>query len=182
MHAFVIQVVISATVVICSLVAAGLDAKTHRIPNVLTGGGMFAGLLLHWASGGWRGLFSSLASLLVCGAIFLMVYVAGGMGAGDVKLIAAQGSLLGLTSVAPLLVLTAIAGGFMALSYACWEGKLRQTGMNVLRLVAHHSAHGLKPHPQVNILNAATLRLPYALAIGVGSIATLALQASPRHL
>jgi prepilin peptidase CpaA len=182
MNQFVSRLIISAAVIVCALVAAGFDVKTRRIPNVLCAGGMLAGLLVHLASGGWRSMFASCASLLLCGAVFLMVYVAGGMGAGDVKLIAAQGSLLGLSGVAPLLALTAIAGGVMALVYAGWRGRLRQTGMNVLQLVSHHASRGLEPHPEFNVLNMTTLRLPYALAIGVGSIATLALEASQRHL
>jgi prepilin peptidase CpaA len=182
MNAAASQLVISFAVVVCALVAAISDVKIRRIPNILTVSGMLSGLLLHFAVGGWRGMFSSGASLVVCGGIFLAVYVAGGMGAGDVKLIAAQGALLGLSSIVSLLVLTAIAGGIMALVYAGWHGRLRETVSNVIQVISHHRSHGLAPHPELNIHNAAMLRLPYALAIGVGSIATLALQASQRHL
>lgn len=170
-----IQLALSATVVVSSLIGAVCDARTRRIPNLLTFPVMLIGLGLHMA-GGWREGLSSLGALVVCGLVFLIFYLAGGMGAGDVKLIAAEGCLLGLSNAVALLALTAIAGGVLAIAYAAFRGKVRETCMNVLALVSHHARRGLQAHPELHVLNAATLRLPYALAIGAGSVTTLYLQ------
>jgi prepilin peptidase CpaA len=116
------------------------------------------------------------AAGVICGLVFLVFYVAGGMGAGDVKLIMAVGCIAGLSHVAYLLVLTALSGGVMALVLALACGRLQQTIMNVGELATHHSHEGLQPHPDLNLGNAATLRLPYALAIAGGSLLTLYFQ------
>jgi prepilin peptidase CpaA len=160
----------------CALVGSVFDVKSRRIPNFVTMPAFLFGLALHLALGGWRQLLSSLAAGLICAAIFLVFYIAGGMGAGDVKLILAVGCIAGLSHVAYLLVLTALSGGVMAIVWAVARGQLQQTIMNVGELASHHRHAGLQPHPDLNLKNAATLRLPYALAIAGGSILTLYFQ------
>ena len=165
-----------ATASACALVASVFDVKSRRIPNFITFPAFLFGLALHLALGGWRQLLSALAAGVICGLVFLVFYIAGGMGAGDVKLIMAVGCIAGLSHVAYLLVLTAISGGVMAVIYAMMRGKLQQTIMNVGEIASHHRTEGLQPHPDLNLENAATLRLPYALAIAGGSILTLYFQ------
>ena len=120
---------------------------------------MLIGLTLHLAVGGWKECASSFVALFFCGAVFLVFHLAGGMGAGDVKFIAAEACLL-------------------ALGLALKSGKLRHTLQNVLVLTKHHREHGVVPHPELNVLNSNTLRLPYALAIAAGCLITLLLQPS----
>ena len=86
------------------------------------------------------------------------------------------GCIAGLTHVPYLLVLTALCGGAMALGLAWSRGALRQTISNVGELAAHHGSEGLQPHPELNVSNAATLRLPYGLAIAGGCLLTLYFQ------
>jgi prepilin peptidase CpaA len=160
----------------CALVGSVFDVKSRRIPNFITMPAFLFGLALHLALGGWRQLLSSLAAGLICAAVFLVFYIAGGMGAGDVKLILAVGCIAGLSHVAYLLVLTALSGGVMAIVWAVARGQLQQTIVNVGELASHHRHAGLQPHPDLNLKNAATLRLPYALAIAGGSILTLYFQ------
>jgi prepilin peptidase CpaA len=165
-----------ATASACALVGSVFDVKSRRIPNFVTVPAFLLGLAMHLALGGWRQLLTSLAAGVICGLVFLVFYVAGGMGAGDVKLIMAVGCIAGLSHVAYLLVLTALSGGVMALVLALAYGRLQQTIMNVGELATHHSHEGLQPHPDLNLGNAATLRLPYALAIAGGSLLTLYFQ------
>jgi prepilin peptidase CpaA len=160
----------------CALIGSIFDVKSRRIPNFITMPAFVFGLALHLALGGWKQLLTSLAAGVICGAIFLVFYLAGGMGAGDVKLILAVGCIAGLSHVAYLLVLTALSGGVMAIVWAMARGRLQQTIMNVGELASHHRHEGLQPHPDLNLKNAATLRLPYALAIAGGSILTLYFQ------
>jgi len=134
------------------------------------------GLALHLALGGWGQLFTALAAGVICGLVFLLFYLAGGMGAGDVKLIMAVGCIAGLSHVAYLLVLTALSGGAMAIVLAVARGRLQQTLTNVGALASHHGHEGLQPHPEINLSNSETLRLPYALAIAGGSLLTLYFQ------
>jgi prepilin peptidase CpaA len=160
----------------CAALGSVFDVRSRRIPNFITMPAFLFGLALHLALGGWGQLFTSLAAGIICGLVFLIFYIAGGMGAGDVKLIMAVGCIAGFSHIAYLLVLTALSGGVMAIVLALSRGRLQQTISNVGAIAAHHSHEGLQPHPELNISNAETLRLPYALAIAGGSLLTLYFQ------
>lgn len=163
-----------------ALAGATFDLKSRRIPNFITGPALLLGLGLHVCLDGWRGLLSALGACMICGAIFLMFYLAGGMGAGDVKLMAAAGCVAGLPNAASLLALTAIAGGVMAVALALARGRMKETLSNVLALTKHHGESGLTPHPEINVLNSSTLRLPYGLAIAAGCSITFYLSGMQR--
>ena len=165
-----------ATAAACSLVGSAFDVKSCRIPNFITFPSILLGLAMHLALGGWRQLLFSLGAGLICGTAFLVFYIAGGMGAGDVKLMTAVGCIAGMPHVAYLLILTALAGGTMAILLALSRGRLQQTISNVGAIAAHHSQQGLQAHPDLNLSNPDTLRLPYALAIAGGSLLTLYFQ------
>jgi prepilin peptidase CpaA len=174
------EFVYPAVASVAALIAACYDMKSRRIPNFVTGPAILAGLLLHSFFDGWQGLLSSFAAGLICGAIFLLFYLAGGMGAGDVKLITAVGCLAGLSNSASVLVITALAGGVMAIVYAIIRGRLKSTLSNFVHLAVHHKHQGLTEHPVLNVRNAEMLRLPYGLAIAAGSCITLYLQGMQR--
>jgi prepilin peptidase CpaA len=89
-----------------------------------------------------------------------------------VKLMAAVASLAGYHSVPKLLIATVLAGGVLALGLALLRGKLNTTLRNVVALLLHHRAEGLTPHPELNLQNTNTLRLPYAIAIAAGCLVT----------
>jgi prepilin peptidase CpaA len=160
---------------LCASLSAVYDVRTRRIPNFITFPAIALGLLLHAVFGGWRQLASAAAGGVICGLIFLVFYLAGGMGAGDVKLITATGCIAGLSLIGHLLILTALAGGVMAIGLALYRHQLVETWNNMQALAVHHQRMGLTPHPQFNISNERTLRLPYALAIAAGSGLSLCL-------
>jgi prepilin peptidase CpaA len=165
-----------ASAAACALVGSVFDVRSRRIPNFITVPGFVLGLSLHLVLGGWRQLLSALAAGVICGVVFLVFYLAGGMGAGDVKLMMAVGAIAGLSHVPYLLVLTALSGGAMAIVLALARGQLQQTIANVGVLASHHTQEGLQPHPDLNVGNNQTLRLPYGLAIASGCIFTLYFQ------
>jgi prepilin peptidase CpaA len=139
-----------------------------------------AGLFLHLVVGGWRQMGLAALAGLIAGAVFLLFYIAGGMGGGDVKLMAAVACLAGTRSVAELLAATAIMGGVFALFLAVRHGRLLETLRNLAELFSHHFREGLKPHPELNVTNEQRLRLPYALAIAAGCCITLLSQLGSR--
>jgi prepilin peptidase CpaA len=174
------EIAYPAAASLCAFIGSVTDVKSRRVPNLLTGPAFVFGLGLHLVLGGWGDMAISAAAGLLCGLVFLVFYLAGGMGAGDVKLITAVGCICGLHNIASLLALTAIAGGAMAVILALSRGRLKETLGNVLELFSHHRSEGLTPHPEINVLNATTLRLPYALAICAGCTITLFLQGVQR--
>ncbi len=163
------QVIFAACALLCALAGAVFDLRSRRIPNRFTLPAMLFGLLLHGTVGGWRQLATAAAGGLVCGFIFLLFYLAGGMGGGDVKLIMAVGCASGLSLVGPELLWTSLAGGVMAVGFALYRRRFKQTMRNVGALALHHGTHGLAPHEDLNLGNAQALRMPYALAIAAGS-------------
>ena len=159
----------AACSLLCASVGAVYDVRVRRIPNAFTLPAIVFALLLHFCLGGWRQLGTAAAAGLFCGFIFLLFHLAGGMGGGDVKLITAVGCMAGLSLIQPLLLWTSLAGGVMAIGLALYRRRLKETLRNVLALAVHHRTAGLSPHPEFNIDNARTLRLPYALAMAAGS-------------
>lgn len=165
----------AACSLLCAVVGAVYDVTIRRIPNAFTLPAMAFALGLHFTLGGWQQLGTAAAAGLFCGFLFGLFYLAGGMGGGDVKLITAVGCFTGLSHVGPLLILTSLAGGVMAVGLALYRRRLKETLMNMCTLAIHHGTVGLVPHAEFYIGNEQTLRLPYALAIAAGSALNLGL-------
>lgn len=155
-----------------ALTAAILDVQQHRIPNWLTYPAMLAGVLLRSYFFGWRGTTSAVLGLLLAGGIIFVFFVMRAIGAGDLKLLAAIGALIGPREVTVALLATAIAGGVLAIVYAIYCGRLRSTLVNVGSVLKFHAWGGLQAHPEINLDNPETLRLPYGLAIAAGTLYT----------
>ncbi len=162
------EIVFAGFSLLCAGIASRHDVRERRIPNLLTGPALFAGLLLHLIFGGWNGLGSSALAALLAGLAFFVFFVAGGMGAGDVKLMAAVGGIVALGGLSQVMLSTVFAGALFALAKAVYHGRLRTTLSNVSALLGHHSRHGLDPHPEMNLDNEQSLRLPFALPIAAG--------------
>lgn len=153
-----------------ALVAAVVDVRRHRIPNWLTYPGIAMGILLRWFFFGWRGLGSALAGCLLAGGIVFLFYMVRAMGAGDVKLLAAIGSLVGPSDATVVLAATAISGGVLALVYVIFRRRVGATLRNVGSVLTFHSWNGLRAHPELNLDNPSALRMPYGLAIATGTL------------
>ena len=173
MHGFSPETTYAAAAFLWAGIGALCDVRSRRIPNWLTGSGMVAGLLLHLALGGWRSLGSAALGGLIAGAIFFAFYISGGLGAGDVKLMVAVCCFAGVHAIAGILVGTALIGGVFAIVLALAHHRLKETFANVARLMVHHGLAGLRPHPELNLSNPRSLRLPYGLAIAAGAGSSL---------
>jgi len=88
---------------------------------------MIVGFIYYTTISGMAGLLHSLSGLLLGLALLITVYLLGGMGAGDVKLMAAVGSLLGPQGVFEAFLGTALAGGIYALIVLASKGYLPDT-------------------------------------------------------
>ena len=159
------QTAYAALASFCAGLGCVSDLRTRRIPNKLTGPVFLCGLLLHGCKDGWTGVVSAAMGGILVGGFFLLFFLAGGMGAGDVKLIAGTAAIAGLPSSATLMFAIVVAGTIAAVLLAVSKGRLLATIRNVGDVIRHHQLHGLAPHPMVNMQNQAALRLPYALPI-----------------
>jgi prepilin peptidase CpaA len=106
------------------VVAAAHDLRSRHIPNWLTVSGAVVGFVLHCLYGGWSGAGASLAGAVLGLGMFIVFFLAGGMGAGDVKLFGAVGSFVGPQALVLVFVFTALLGGLTALGMVIWRRSL----------------------------------------------------------
>src|SRR5713101_457952 len=161
---------IAALAAVLAVSAAVSDFKERRIPNRLTYPAMVAGLLLQGALHGWRGMLLGAGGGLLFGGVFLLFHLIKAIGAGDVKLAAALGCIVGPSASLQVLFATALAGGVLAIVFMVLSGRIVQTLRNTLWVVAFHAQHGLQTHPMVNLDNPGALRMPYGLAFAAGTL------------
>jgi prepilin peptidase CpaA len=116
-------------IVIVGVAAVLEDLTRRRISNWTSGGALIAGLILHFVQKGWTGAMHSLFGSAIGFCVFLIFYLLGGMGGGDVKLMAGFGALLGDSQIVPAAMLTAISGGLMAVVYLAVRAVARRVGI-----------------------------------------------------
>ena len=114
---------------------AAIDLRTHRVPNALTLTLAGAGLALAAAGLGRVGVGAACAGGLLGLALMLPGYLLGGTGAGDVKLLAAAGTLLGPAGALWAFMFTTMVGGALALLAAADRGRFWRTLDSTSRLV-----------------------------------------------
>ena len=155
----------AALVIGAGVAATVIDIRQRRVPNVLTMGVASVGLLLAMAGLGPVTVGAALGGLALGLALLMPAHVFGATGAGDVKLLAAFGALLGPGNVFDAFLRAAILGGVMAVVVALWRGRLRETLYGTAMLVTTRSrtVTALIEHP------AANNRFPYAPAIACGA-------------
>lgn len=156
-----------------ALAASGFDLRSRRIPNALTLGGALAGLIASAIAGGVGGIGSSGAGWALATVMWLPLYALGGMGAGDVKLIAAIGAWVGPLAIFHTSLYTAVAGGVAAAGLVIARGCVRQTYFNVQLLLGHWRVAGFAPQAQLTLADAASPRLAYAIPILVGTVTAI---------
>ena len=154
----------------CALFATVTDVRDRKIPNALTGAAVIMGVLVHLAWDGWGGLGSSVEAGLLSGVLFLALYIAGGIGAGDVKLMAAIGFLNGLPSLELVLLGTAISGGLFAIAVSVHKGNLSQSMSRMGALLHIGEAQRTQAAGADALKGAEALSIPYAIPIAAGCL------------
>jgi prepilin peptidase CpaA len=155
-------------------IAAVTDLRTHKIPNWLTVSMAAAGLGGSLYLSGWAGLTQSATGLLVGLGVFFIPYMMGGMGGGDVKLMAALGALLGMTRVFWVALYGALWGGLLALIVLFAKKRPDIAGRFIigLKLVLVSGGKAGKEIllPEENVTEAKRLYIPYGVAIFLGVV------------
>lgn len=167
------SIYIEIAVAVTCLAGCIADVKTRRIPNLLTFGAAVAALIVHVATGGMSGATQAVLGWLVGAALFFPLFALRGMGAGDVKLLAAVGAWLGPGPTVWTALYAAIAGGAMAVLVGLFHGYLRTALGNLGRLAWSWWLGGVRPVPDLTLEEARGPRLAYALPITAGAMVTL---------
>jgi prepilin peptidase CpaA len=171
-----------STLLLALLLGAVLtDLHARRIPNTLVLTGTTLALAAHTlslagshpplAGAAWWAPLAGLAAGL---AVLMPLYLLRAMGAGDVKLMAMVGAFVGAPTVLMAALYTLLAGGLLSLAVMAVQGVSRRTLAQVRDLFTQWALHwrtgqgsALPP------LQTTAARLPYAVAITVGTVAAL---------
>jgi prepilin peptidase CpaA len=112
--------------------------------------------------------------LLGFGAYFVL-YLLRAMGAGDVKLMAAVGAIVGPADWFSVFIATAIAGGVLAVVLMVWKGRVWETLQNTFFIVGElvHLRAPFTRRKDLDVKNPGALRMPHGVAIAAGTLACL---------
>lgn len=149
------------------------DVRYRRIPNPFVLATLISGLTLNLAIGGLNGGLSSIGGCVLAFILMFILHVFGAMGAGDVKLFAAIGSVIGVQIVLPTFVVVVLTGGLLALVSTLRSGIFATTMHRVLQILV-----GLLPGwqmPKFSVPADRRLTIPYGAAITIGAIIATAI-------
>ena len=167
-HVWLISVVL--------VVAALIDAWKLKVPNWLTFPLVAGGWIYSTACFGWPGLGWSLLGTAVGLALLLPAYAIGGMGAGDVKLLAGVGAWVWGTVTFYAFCVSAVCGGLIALAmvlcrrkWTLHQHQFRAILTEILLLRDPNQLSALAAERKGSMM-----LLPYGIPIAIGTIAYFA--------
>ena len=166
-------IVVAALLVPLAVIITYYDVRYRRIPNAFVLATLISGLIVNTIYGGWNGMSGSLGGCAVAFILMFALHIFGAMGAGDVKLFAAVGSLIGTHLVLPTFLVVILTGGALALLLMLHTGAVRATMQRVLMILV-----GLLPGWQMPRFAVPADRkhtIPYGVAITFGSLISLAI-------
>ncbi|HTQ38689.1 MAG TPA: prepilin peptidase [Pirellulales bacterium] len=154
------------------VVAAVIDGWQLRVPNWLTFPMILSGWVFGAVTAGWAGIGESLLGTAVGLALLLPAYAIGGMGAGDVKLLAGVGAWVGATTTFYAFCVSALIGGAIALAMVLLQHKWKHHQNQFLKIIGEVVTIG-NPNDLATIAaqrKSSMLLLPYGIPIAIGTI------------
>ena len=160
-------------VTVVLVLAAVIDGFELKVPNWVTFPFIISGWIYSTAAFGFEGLGWSLLGTVIGLALLLPAYAIGGMGAGDVKLLAALGAWLGPVESLWVAMFAAMTGGVLGLIVALARGYLSTAFSNVWLMLMHWRISGPSRVPGITLNDSKSPRLAYAIPIAIGLVCTL---------
>ncbi len=160
------------------IVAAVIDGIQLKVPNWLTfpmiiSGWVFSAMAYGMAGDGWMvGLGWSLAGTAIGLALLLPAYAIGGMGAGDVKLMAGIGAWVHCWITFYAFCLSAIIGAIIAVIMVWRAGKMKKHSGQFFAII-NEIATVKNPETLAGIAaerKSTMMLLPYGIPICIGTI------------
>ena len=149
------------------------DLKERKIYNKIILAGMIAGLAFNFFILGMEGIPFSMKGFALGIALLFLPFAAGGIGAGDVKLLAIVGIFKGAEFVFSVFILSALAGGLFALAVLLGQKRLLITLCSLGRSLKLLVWSGFKINPLTSPNTSShTINIPYAPAIVTGTLVT----------
>ncbi|MFN8008929.1 MAG: prepilin peptidase [Terriglobia bacterium] len=173
------NLIVSIAVVACVAVAAFIDVRESRIPNWLTLSSASLAIVLNFLHLGIQGLVWSVLGIATGFSLLFLLYLLGGMGAGDVKLLGTVGAFVGPKLVFYTFIWMALIGGVMALILILYKRAFAQTLQNLKFLLLGWILRTSTSEATLTIRNQSLLKLPYGVAIALGAIMAVCFQNIP---
>jgi prepilin peptidase CpaA len=157
------------------LLAAIYDLRFRRIPNWLNLSGVILGVAVNTVLFGRSGLMLAFFGIALSLLIYVPLYLIRGMGAGDVKLMAAVGAIAGPWNWFAIFVATALLGGVVSLVFVAFKKRLHQTCFNVALVVTElcHFRMPSKSNSELDVHHPRSLGMPHGVLIAIGAVAFL---------
>ena len=152
--------------------AAVTDVRSSRIPNIITFPLAGLGLMIHSVSDGLDGFLFSIQGLGIGFGLLFVFYLLGGMGAGDVKLLAAVGAIIGPYDVFIAFLITACLGGLYAVGLMSLTWGIPSTAERVRVILTTWLVARIFTGPPPSEHGQPKLR--YGLVIGMGALCSQA--------
>lgn len=157
--------------VIVLLISLYTDIKSRKILNIITLPTIIFGFVYNFYISGFEGFLFSGKGFLVGLCVLMIPYLLGGMGAGDVKLMAAIGALMGTSFVFYSFIYTALIGGLIGLLLIIKKrGLINSTKALLFNLIYFRSSLG--SIMMSNDKNS-SISFAYGIAIVLGTFCTL---------
>ena len=158
------------------IVAAVIDGWKLKVPNWITYPMVFAGWAFSAYMFGFNGLVASLIGTVVGLALLLPAYAIGGMGAGDVKLLAGVGAWVWGWTTFYAFCVSAVIGGLIALGMVLYRKNFQHHAGQFKAILTEIFV--VRDPNQLAALAAerksSMLLLPYGIPIAIGTIAYFA--------
>ena len=156
-------------VLIASLaIASVLDCRLKKIPNVMILAMALTGLGFNVITGGPHGLFQSILGFMLGLILMFLPFCLGGMGGGDVKLMAAIGAFVGPSTLLYVFLASALFGALLSLMAIARERAWQRTFTSLKNRIWHVAlTQKLVPESDVKFTSH-PIKIPYALAMSSG--------------
>ncbi|MBY0585565.1 A24 family peptidase [bacterium] len=159
------------------IVGAIIDGWMLKVPNRLTFFMILSGWLV-WSTQGWNELGTSVLATFVAGALLLVPYAIGGMGAGDVKMYAGFGAWMvpipwfGFQHLLWAFALSVLVGGLIALVMIWWQSSTKINLINVHAIVGDWMMAGslAEIFARAKVRKPSLMLLPYGIPLTIGSL------------
>lgn len=162
-----IDILLVIILVICLIT----DLKERKIYNKIIFPSLIIAFILNLLLSSWSGLLSSITGFFVGLGILLIPYLMGGMGAGDVKLLALIGAIKGTSFVLYTSVYMALLGGIIAIGILLYRKEFFKKIQSVLFFLIGRR-YGMKIHLDLE-KDPMKAMYPYGVAITGGAFVSM---------